>query len=105
MNIVYSVNCSIFPCSLWHDGKNCLDFRNEQGGRSCAGARRPPPKSWDSDENFKPEHTLFCPELRFVAIYALFGDLFAKEVHFRVKNSASVARSALLHCILHILLS
>ena len=31
-----------------------------------------PPKSLDSDENFKPEHTLFCRELRFVAIYALF---------------------------------
>ena len=36
------------------------------------------PKSLDSDENFKPEHTLFCRELRFVAIYALFfGDLWA----------------------------
>ena len=35
-----------------------------------------PPKSLDSDENFKPEHTLFCRELKFVAIYALFfGDL------------------------------
>ena len=31
-----------------------------------------PPKSLDSDENLKPEHTLFCRELRFVAIYALF---------------------------------
>ena len=37
-----------------------------------------PPKSLDSDENFKPEHTLFCRELRFVTIYALFfGDLWA----------------------------
>ena len=35
-----------------------------------------PPKSLDSDENLKPEHTLFCRELRFVGIYALFfGDL------------------------------
>ena len=51
-----------------------------QGGRSCAGARGPPPKSLDSNENFKPEHTLFCRELRFVAIYALFfGDLWAKK--------------------------
>ena len=32
----------------------------------------PPPKSLDSDENFKPEHTLICCKLRFVAIYALF---------------------------------
>ena len=38
----------------------------------------PPPKSLDSDQNFKPEHTLFCRELRFVAIYALFfRDLWA----------------------------
>ena len=34
----------------------------------------PQPKSLDSDENFKPEHTLLCRELRFVAIYTLFGD-------------------------------
>ena len=43
-----------------------------------------PPKSLASDENFKPEHTLFCCELRFVAIYALFGDLWAKKVPFWV---------------------
>ena len=47
----------------------------------------PPPKSLDSDENFKPEHTLFCRELRFVAIYALCGDLWAKKGPFWVKNS------------------
>ena len=36
------------------------------------------PKSLDSDENFEPKHTLFCRDLRFVAIYALFfGDLWA----------------------------
>ena len=45
-----------------------------------------PPKSLDSDEIFKPEHTLFCPELRFVAIYALFGDLLAKKRPFLVKT-------------------
>ena len=32
----------------------------------------PPPKSLNSGEHFKPEHTLFCRKLRFVAIYALF---------------------------------
>ena len=32
----------------------------------------PPLKSLDLDKNFKPEHTLFCRELRFVVIYALF---------------------------------
>ena len=63
-----------------------------------------PPKSLDLDENFKPEHTLFCRELKFVAIYALFGDLWAKKVPFRAKNSVYWARSALLHgiyCIFH----
>ena len=55
------------------------------------------PKSLDSDENFKPEHTLFCRKLRFVAIYTHFGDLWAKKVPFWVKNSVSWARSALLH--------
>ena len=45
-----------------------------------------PPKSLDSGENFKPEHTLFCCELRFVAIYALFGDLWAKKCLFGSKT-------------------
>ena len=40
------------------------------------------PKSLDSDENFKPEHTLFCRELRFVAIYALFLEVIFSEVGF-----------------------
>ena len=54
-------------------------------------------KSLDLDENFKPKHTLFCRELGFGAIYALFGVLWAKKVPFWVKNSVSWARSALLH--------
>ena len=57
----------------------------------------PPPKGLDSDENFKPEHMLFCQKLRFVAIYALFGDLWVEKVPFLAKNSVSWARSALLH--------
>ena len=32
----------------------------------------PSPKSLDSDENFKPEHTLFCRVFRFVMIYLLY---------------------------------
>ena len=43
------------------------------------GHGRPPPKSLDSDEIFKPEHTLFCRELRFVAIYALFLEIFGHK--------------------------
>ena len=45
----------------------------------------PPLKSLESDENFKPEHMLFCRKLRFVAIYALFGDLWAKKCLFGSK--------------------
>ena len=68
------------------------------------GHRGPPSKSLDSDENFKLEHTLFCCELRFVAIYALYGDLWSKKVPFGVKNSVFWVRSALLlgiYCILY----
>ena len=55
----------------------------------------PPLKSLDLHGNFQPEYTLFCRELRFVAIFALFGDLWAQKVPFWVKNSVSWARSAL----------
>ena len=51
----------------------------QQGGRSCAGARVAPAEKFG---NFKPEHMLFCRELRFVANYALFGDLWAKKCLF-----------------------
>ena len=34
----------------------------------------PPPKSSDLDENFKPEQTLFCRELRFYAMSILTPD-------------------------------
>ena len=58
---------------------------------------RGPAEKFGLGQNFKTEHTLFCRELRFVAIYALFGDLWAKKVPFWVENSVSWARSALLH--------
>ena len=65
-----------------------------------------PPKSLDSDENFKPKHTLFCRELRFVAIYALFfGDLWAKKVPFWVKQCFLGKKCTITWYILHILLS
>ena len=63
-----------------------------------------PPKSLDSDENFKPEHTFFSRKLGFVAIYALFGDLWAKKMPFWVKSNVFWARSALLlsiYCIFY----
>ena len=45
-----------------------------------------PRSSLDSDENFKPEHTLFCRKLGFVAIYALFGDHWPKKCLFESKT-------------------
>ena len=74
-----------------------LNAGSNQGGRNCAGARVAPAEKFGLYENFKPEHTLFCRELRFAAIYALFSRSFGKKVPFWVKNSVSVARSALLH--------
>ena len=46
------------------------------------------PKSLDSYENFKLEHTLFCHELRFVVIYALFRRLLATFENNSVTCSA-----------------
>ena len=56
---------------LWHD--------ISQGGRSCTGARVAPAERFGLGRKFKPKHTLFCCELRFVAIYALLGDLWVKK--------------------------
>ena len=46
----------------------------------------PSAQSLDSDESFKPWRTLFLPILRFVAIYAFFGNLWAKKVFFWSKT-------------------
>ena len=60
---------------------------NDRVAEVARGHGGAPRKSLDSDENLKPEHTLFCHELRFVATYALFfGDLRAKKVPFWVKT-------------------
>ena len=79
-----------------------MDFTKEKSfsSRSCVGAQEAPPKSLDSDENFKPEPTLFCRELRFVAIYALFGVPF-----FGQKQCFLGKKFTLTWYILHILLS
>ena len=71
-----------------------------QGGRSCTGARVAPA------ENFKPEHKLFCRELRFVAIYALFGDLWAKKSGFLGQKQCFLGKKCTITWyILHISLS
>ena len=82
-----------FSASIWI-GLERLEV-NVRVAEVVRGHGGPLPKSLDSDKNFKPEHTLFGRKLRFVAIYALFGDLWAKKVPFWVKNSVSWARSAL----------
>ena len=68
---------------------------------------RHPLKSLDSDENFKPEHTLFCRELRFVAIYALFflRSLGIKSAFLGKKQCFLGKRCTITWYILHILLS
>ena len=65
----------------------------------------PSPKSLDSDENLKPEHTFFCRKSRFVVIYALFGDLWAKKVPFGQKQCFLGKKCTITWYILHILLS
>ena len=50
-----------------------VDGRHARVAEVVRGHGGPPQKSLDWDENFKPEHKLFCSELRFVVIYALFG--------------------------------
>ena len=93
---VFKATITVFWAKRWQDQRQGV----VSGGRVAEVVREHgwhPPKILDSDGNFKPEHTLFCRELRFVAIYALFGDLWAKKVPFWVKNSVSWARSALLH--------
>ena len=63
----------------------------------------PLPKSLDSDENFKPDHTLFCRKLRFVEIYALFGDLWAKTVPYLGQKQCFLGKKCIISWyILHI---
>ena len=69
------------------------------------GHRGPSPKSLDSDENFKPKQTLFCRKLRFVAIYALFGDLWAKKCLLGQKQCFLGKMCTITWYILHISLS
>ena len=62
-----------------------------------------PPKSLDSDKNFKPEHWLFCRKLRFVAIYTLFGDLWAKTVPYLGQKQCFLGKKCIISWyILHI---
>ena len=70
-----------------HNKRGGSDGRHTciQGGRSCAEARSSP-KSLDPDENFNPKHTLICPILKFVAIYAYFGNLWTAKVFFGSKT-------------------
>ena len=75
----FNIICIVY---LWHNAKVCQSRVAEVTGEDGWHL----PKSLDSDENFKPQHTLFCRKLRFVAIYALFGDLWAKKCLFGSKT-------------------
>ena len=77
-------NLSIVRSRSFLDGKSAdsifkaLSDMLSPGWQKLHGSTGGPPKSLDSDENFKLDYTLFCRELKFVAIYALsFGDLWA----------------------------
>ena len=64
----------------------------------------PSPKSLDWDQNLSPDIHYFVTKFRFVAIYELFGNLWAKKIAFWVKSSVFWARSALLlgiYCIFY----
>ena len=59
----------------------------------CKGTKGLRRKVWTQTKILSPNIHYF------VAIYALFGNLWTKKCPFLVKNSASLARSKLLHCI------
>ena len=58
-----------------------------------------PPKSLDFDENFKPEHTLFCCELRFAHFLEIFGQ---KSAFLGQKQCFLGKNCTITWCILHI---
>ena len=70
-----------FDIKLFILNMNCINGNLLRGrvAEVTRGHGGPPPKSLDSDENFKPEHTLFCRELRFVAIYAFLFEIFGHK--------------------------
>ena len=53
------------PCSNKIVKFNELYIQCNRVAEVARGHGGPPPKSLDSDENFKPDYTLFCRELRF----------------------------------------
>ena len=70
-------------------------------GRVAKVVRRhegPLPKSLDMGENFKPYH--FVAILNFVAIYALFGNLWAKKVLFFGQKQCFLGKKCTITCIL-----
>ena len=98
-----STTCSS-TAGLAHQGTAVLlasrvaEVAREHGGH--------PPKSLDSDKIFKPDHTLFCRESRFVAIYALFGDLWATKSAFLGQKQCFLGKKCTITWyILHILMS
>ena len=64
-----------------------------------------PPKSLDSDENFKPKHTLFWRKLRFAAISHFLEIFGQKSAYLGQKQCFLGKKCTITLYILHILLS
>ena len=84
---------------------NKIEDIQNQGGRSWAGARGAPAEKFGLGRKFKHKHTLFCRKLRFVAIYALFGDLWAKSAFLGKKQCLLGKKCTTTWEILHTLMS
>ena len=82
-----------------------MGYSTLQGGRSCTGARVAPAENLDLDENFKPEHMLFCRKLRIVAIYALLAFFFFVSAFLGQKQCFLGKKCTITWYILHISLS
>ena len=78
-------------------------YKSHRVAEVVRGHGGPPLKSLDSDGNFKPKHKLFCRELRFVKIYALFGNLWAKKCLLGQKQCFMSKKCTITWYILHVL--
>ena len=52
---------------------------NDRVAEVARGHGGPPPKSLDSDENFKPKHTLFCRDIKICRNFCTFWKTLGKK--------------------------
>ena len=67
---------------FWH-----LACRRGGGQKLCEGTKEPSSKSLDSDENCKPEHKLFCCNLKICRNLRTFWKSLGKKCFCLVKNN------------------